>query len=98
MKTLKRVNYKGSDCWLIQSQYGYGGSPALQLIDAQDGEPVATCTVNMPDYNLAEGEICIKDYSENEGMLDFLVKEGIVEDTGKRLQSGYVTIPVCRLL
>ncbi len=71
---------------------------ALFLIDANDGEPVATCTVNMPDLALAENEICIKDYSENDGMLDFLVKEGIVEDTGKMVSSGYVQIPICRLL
>jgi len=46
---------------------------------------------------LAPGEILIKDYSENEGMLDALVAAGVVSDTGRRIQSEYAVIPVAKL-
>jgi len=73
-------------------------STALQLI-AVDGEPVATLTVAL-DYEveLLDGFVLIKDYSENEGVLAELVRNGIVEDTGNRVSSGYVSIPICKLL
>lgn len=66
-------------------------------MDADDGEPVSTCTVNIDEF-LSSKEVVIKNYSENEGMLDFLIKEGIVKDTGKRVQLGYVEAPIVTLL
>lgn len=31
-------------------------------------------------------------------MLDALIQAGLVEDTGRRVPTGYVTVPVARLL
>lgn len=79
---------------MIQSHYTNNNRMALYLIDSDTGEPVATCTVNTDDD---PSLVLIKDYSENEGMLDFLIEEGIVKDTGERISSGYVMIPVVTL-
>jgi hypothetical protein len=102
MKTIKKVKYRGWNCLLQASFYEYGNRVALFLIADEDdefpGEPVATCTVNIPEEPLADGEVIIKDYSENEGMTDFLESEGIVQRTGRVVESGYVTVPVCKLL
>ena len=98
MHLVKKVKYKGWNCNLNKSFYHHGERIALYLIDADDGEPVSTCTVNIPDEPLGEGEVLIKDYSENEGMVDFLVQEGVVERTGREVRSGYISIPVCKLL
>ncbi len=97
MKTIKKVKYKSYECVLVSSRYHHGNRVSLQLIDVS-GEPVAVCSVNLPDDYLGENEIFIKDYSENAGMADFLVKEGIVELTGETVQTGYVSVPKCRLL
>jgi hypothetical protein len=40
----------------------------------------------------------IKDYSENEGMLEALEEAGIVKFAYKDVQVGFVTIPICKLL
>ena len=61
-------------------------------------EPLMTVNVLLPDEPLEDGEILVKDYSENEGLLACLVKEGVVEDTGRRIPSGFVELPVCKLL
>lgn len=92
-----KVKYKNYDCLVKFSQYNYGGGTAIQLIDANDGELVAVATVNLPEQPLGEDEVFIKDYSENEGMADFLVKEGIIELTGEHVQTGYVSVPKCKL-
>ena len=67
---------------------------ALQLNDAIDGQPYAVATVNMPEVLLADNEVLIKDYSENEGMMDFLTKYNIVTPTQNGIQSGFVWLPV----
>ena len=102
MQFLKKVVYNGWNCNLMKSSYTDGGRVALCLVAGEDdefpGEPVATCTVNIPEEPLADGEVLIKDYSENVGMAEFLEREGVVKKTGRVVASGYVTIPVCKLL
>lgn len=73
------------------------GRTALELIDTEDGIPYATASVNLSDVLLEENEIFIKDYAENEGILNFLVQNNIVKRTEKGVQSGFVWIPVCIL-
>lgn len=90
------VRFKNWACRVQEGRYG-NGRTALQLVDAEDGAPVATATVNLVDQPLAEGEVFVKDYAENAGMLDALTKAGIVEPTGERVRSGFVDIPKCKL-
>jgi hypothetical protein len=71
------------------------GRMALQLVEEGTGAVVATATVNIPDAILENNEILIKNYTENEGMLDCLVNSGIIIDTGKKVHSGFVKIPIC---
>ena len=73
------------------------GRPAIQLYAEDDG-PVATATVNLPHHPLEEGEVLIKDFSENEGMLDCLTNAGIVEPTGETVRVGHAEAHICRLL
>lgn len=87
--------YHGETVRLKPGRYS-NGRLALRLF-AVIGEPVATATVNIPEADLADGEILVKDYSENEGMLAFLEENGLVEDTGRVISSGYVAVPVCKL-
>ena len=97
MHTLKDdirfLNWTGK---LVASHYS-NGRLALQIISHQH-EPIATVTVNLPDDNLPPGHIFLKDYSENKSMLEAMILQGIVEDTGVRVQSGFVEIPLCKLL
>lgn len=92
------IRFKHWDCLLRRDKYLVGDRICLQLVDANNGELIATATVNLPETPLEDGEVFIKDYSENEGMLDALVEAGVVEDTGRRVLSGFVSIPVCRIL
>ena len=62
-----------------------------------DNEPFAVATVNMPEIHLEQDEVLIMDYSENEGMLDFLLTNDIVTLTDQVIESGYVRLYVCIL-
>jgi hypothetical protein len=55
-------------------------------------------TVNVVSEPLGEGEVCIKDYSENEGMFDALVRAGLLEaEPVRTVPQGFVEVPVGKL-
>jgi hypothetical protein len=70
---------------------------AIELIDVEDGELVATATVNIPEEKIEKDEIIVKDYSENEGMLKALTDAGIVTKVNRHVRTGYVECPVCKV-
>ena len=71
-------------------------SPAL-VIKALDGEVLCKASINM-DIKLEPDEICIKDYSENEGILECLVMNGIIQWIGKVVRGEYIEVPICKIL
>ncbi len=71
---------------------------AIEIKDNDDGCPVARATVNVPEFPLEEGHVLIKNYSENAGILPWLIENNIVEDTGKCVPVGYEKVHVCKLL
>lgn len=91
------IRFKRWDCRLKWGRYG-NDRVALELVDAKSGEPILVATTNIPTESLGPNEVFIKDYSENEGILEVLVKAGIVKYAGRNAKSGYVSIPVCKVL
>jgi hypothetical protein len=94
---IKVFKYKKWDVHILEREYA-NGRIVLQLIDAYNGSLIATATVNLPHELIDDDEMCIKDYTENEGMLKFLVDNNIVHPPHLQLQSGFVQIPVVRLV
>ena len=70
----------------------------IQLYDVEDGMPYATATIALSEMRDIEGYVAIKDYSENEGMLDFLIEHGIISQPVTHIESSFVKIPICKLL
>ena len=95
---MPQVRFMHWTCDVMIEKYRAGGT-ALQLVNADKeshDHDIATASVWIP--GLKTGSIAIKDYSENEGMLDILIKAGIVAKPHAWTQSGFVKIPVCKLL
>jgi hypothetical protein len=80
---------------IYRDEYQQSGATALEML-ADDGEPIGTLSTNIGP--LPKNHVAIKDYSENEGMFAQLIEKGIVRDTGKRVRSGFVEIPVGEIL
>ena len=102
-----RMQFGSFDCEVMVEKY-CGGGTALELAAWDDhetpsgdqvykGEPIATATVRIPCCGLESDEVLIKDYSENEGMLNALIQAGYVTPTGRLVESGFVRLPVCKL-
>jgi hypothetical protein len=51
-----------------------------------------TATVNMPDEQLAPDEVVIKNYSENEGCLPFLITNGVVSEVQRWVGHGMAVV------
>lgn len=74
------------------------GRKGIQIHDAEDGMPYMTASVNVPGAPLSDDEVIIKDYSENAGILDFLVDNNICTKLNREVQVGYTMCSVCHLL
>ena len=73
------------------------GGIRIQLYDSTDGTPYATATTNIQG-DLESGEVAIKNWSENEGILDFLVEHKFIEKPHRFVKQGFVRIPICKLI
>lgn len=80
------------DVTAVFSRYTDNGNIAIVLM-LPDGERLATATVNV-----GVPGVFIKDYAENEGMLEQLVAKGLVQEIGAYVQSGFVSVPEVKLL
>jgi hypothetical protein len=74
------------------------GRTALELIGSEDKETVMVATVNIPDAQIEKDELIIKNYSENEGVLEALQKAGIIGPILRNVRTGFVTCPVVKRL
>ena len=90
MKGFKTVNVFGTECTISISKYE-NGNTAIQLMDAEDGFPYAVASVNF-DEKLPSVEVYIKDYSENQGIADILMKEKIISEPIGSRPTGHVVV------
>lgn len=90
------VNFIGYECQVKVSRYAHRLTPCLSLIDSE-GMPVATATVNVPNLQLPLDCVVIKNYSENEGILEALIAAEIVKPTGQTVPIGHCIGHICQL-
>jgi len=86
-----KVIFMGTEVNTKWLHYTRGGL-ALRLV-ADDGEPFATASVNLPDAPCPPDELYIKNYAENSGIVQALVDAGVIQpDPTFQVQSGHVTV------
>jgi len=94
---MNQVKFKDWNCIVTKERYA-AEQNALSLTDAEDGSPVATASVCLPEHPQDEDEVYIKSWSENEGMADVLVAAGIIAEAHNVLPTGHVQATVHKLL
>ena len=98
----RKVKFKQWNCIVVKSKYIENDRIALVLKEEKTGEPVATASVNIVEYDMSEksakDHTFIKDWSENKGMLQALTEQGIVEPTGVVFPSGFVQAYMVKVL
>lgn len=93
---MKKVKFKNWSCNIERAYYG-NGRTALELVD-EDGDPITVATVNIPEVPQSRDEVFIKDWSENEGMVEALVAAEVISEPIGEVPTGFVTAKVCKLL
>lgn len=73
------------------------GSIALTIQD-EYGNPLINVTKFLIENIFGEDKILIKNYSENEGILECLIDKGIIKHTGKIIAIRNIELHVCDLL
>ena len=86
---------KYEDCYFEFGNYIDTNNLALTIMSDTEG-PIATVTVNV-GRSFEIGVTAIKNYSENEGMLDWLYSMGFVKKVLYNIEQGFVSIPVVEL-
>lgn len=94
----KQVLFKKWLCNIETRRYAEKERVSIHLIDSFTGEPVATASVNIPHVDLEENEVAIKNYSENEGVLQVLIDAGVISKPNWFVSSGLVELPICEIL
>lgn len=83
------------DCYFEFGLYVDTSNLALSIVSESAG-PVATVTTNV-GRSFFPSITAIKNYSENEGMLDWLYSMGFVKREVCKIEQGFVEIPVVEL-
>lgn len=109
MKVLEKLSYvhsitgKPVEVNLEVGRYS-NGRIALELtqVVVEEGSAwrerflVASC--NLPEYDLPENVVFIKEWEENEGMTDWLIRNRVIEAQAHcMVQSGHVQVSAYRL-
>ena len=90
------TRYVNEDMRLTQIGMYQDESPAYALYD-KNGEEYATATVCIPGATPPSGHVLIKNWSENEGILESLVSAGILQVVDS-VPAGFVSAQLCKLL
>lgn len=94
-----KTKYSGEiDIAVHRQEYSEGGV-AITLMCNLDGYPEPWTTLTLWHKDLQPGEVAIKNYSENEGMLQWAIDNKLVFPPHRYVQGeGYITsFPVCKL-
>lgn len=80
---------------LLRGEYAYGGTAIMA--QNEEGEAAFVLSVFLEDTAPFPGEFWVKSWSENEGIAEELERRGIIEFTGERARSGFVTARAAQL-
>lgn len=96
--TMKAKYFSGQAEVIFPGVY-MDGALAMRIV-SPDGEPLFTATVCLVEYGYTPptGYVAIKNYSENEGVMESLIEGGYIERPRVALEGpDGITFPVCAL-
>ena len=99
LPTIEDFQFNGMDGFIGWGLYG-NGRLAVTMMSASKGgiQTLLKISVDVDEETPAVGCFFVKDWSENEGIMDALVEQGVVEDTGRRVPVGHTEAKEARLL
>jgi hypothetical protein len=78
---VKNIIHKGNKVYAVGNTYSNPRDrKAISLFDMTTHEPYCVATVNLPELSINDDEVFIKDYSENEGIMQSLIDSSIIKE------------------
>lgn len=74
------------------------GRLAIEFVEVGSHQLLMRATINLPDLPLEEGEVFIKSWSENSGLLQWMIEEGIISSPIEEIPLEFVKAHKCKLL
>ena len=95
---IENVKFRGyPNAGLYLTRFAERDLPALMIGNEETQEVYAICNLNPAGmYELKEFEFAVKDYSENEGMMEWMIENGLLEPAHDAYPSYWVSVPICR--
>lgn len=91
--------FKNEEVYLVYTTYSAYNQEALVLKSGREDSTVGKLSVCLSEFDeTPEGQIFFKTWAENEGILEELVKLGILKDTGLKVKSGHVWVSIVKML
>lgn len=91
--------------WVPEIGKYHNGRTALSYVSYDEdmgmNEQQCVASVNLSDninVEFTDDTIAVKNYSENEGILDMMIAAGHVSKPLLWVEQGFVKIPICKLL
>ena len=97
--TIAEVKIWDEQLNVLVSRYPSGGQIFVGLQVKESGEPYTDLSTNLRPYGaqVADDELAVKTWSENEHVIEPMLKSGLFEDTGRRVQTGFAQAHIWRL-
>jgi len=93
----KKVNFNGEELVPVIGEY-QNGQTSIELLD-KDGMIYMTASVAIEHEMVKVGkdDVIIKNYSENQGILQALYYAGIIEEPHRAFTYNYATFYICKI-
>lgn len=86
-----QVKFKQWQCVAEFARYNTSKRTAIRLLDENDRSLIAVATVNIDAAKFPANFTLIKNWSENEGMVDALVAAGVIKKPCGSYPTGFVS-------
>ena len=95
-----RLKTKYADCtaYVVEKTYSQPNNLCLEIHDFHSDEPLLIATTNVAGYVCDPGHVLIKNWSENEGIYEALLKAGVIGPVVRRVPTGFVEAYECEYL
>lgn len=95
---MTKLQFNDTDLYVFVDYYP-DGKVLLKLVEEETDEPYCTASVNIPNITMYDKEVIIKNYGENVGVYEALIKANVIKPAHRYTSSEYVKkIPICKLL
>lgn len=91
------IKFRNQNFKISYSRYVSNQRISIALIDIplNDPSPYLIATVNLANEELKYNEVAIKNWSENEGILQTLIDADIISPPHRQIPVGFVTAHIC---